>query len=233
MKQSVVAAALALFAVLQGCASTPSYSNSGPGMAAPSLGEAAPPLYENILQSPPTFFWDVPGTQGGSEYFYVPGSGAEPAFWVTERSFHFLDPDNRMLRYTRNDEGFSILEIKKRKGVAYTPECPILLYANLCTEEHFLMIAYAVDCREECTYRAVVFDSFTPVRIFPNNPTLMRIQRHMTNRVNVLNDSRISVVHEEYGQLSSEKTSWMQYVENGIGFVLEMTSRSSLVQVRR
>jgi len=226
----------ALLLALQGCAS-PSLRYEGGSGAIPlsaERDEAAGSLsLEEIVQSPPVFTWGDPGFSLRSEYFYVPSMGPEPSYYVTANSLHYLDPGNRLLRYRRTDDGFTIMEVKKRKGIAYMPECPVVLHESVCREDHYLMIAYVVECRASCTTKAMVFDSFTPIKILPNDPTLMLIERHLENRMNVLDDPKFSILSEEYGVIDETTSRWRTYVEDRVSFIVEIAARSTMLQVAR
>lgn len=223
--------------VIQGCSAAALQGQDGSALPSTPVswarGEWTSPGLHEIMASPPGFTWEESVFGPSGDYLYVLGEGSDPTFFVTADSLHYLDPDNRLLRYQRFDEGFTIMEVKKRKGIAYTPECPVVLHDSVCLEEHYFLIAYVVECREGCTGRAMVFDSFSPIRIFPNNPTLMLIQRHLENRRNILHDPKISIVFEEYGVIDEKRPRWQKYLEDRIEFIFETAAHSPLVEIKR
>ncbi len=232
MRDHVLFAALAVLLSLNGCASSRiaedesvSLDMSARLIGAPEPSPAGGGSYEQIVASPPRFTWGRGRLEKPQDYYYIPGAGREPPFYVSENSFHYFDPENRLLRYDRKEEGFRLLEVKRRKGISLTPECPVILPEASCTEEHYLLIAYVVECRQACTYRAVVFDSFSPIRIIPNDPALVQIMRHLENRSDVLKDGSIKITHEEYGVLDGTRGSWRRYVVERMGFIYDKVER--------
>jgi len=238
MRHHVLSAALAILLSLNGCASAPVAEREGISLdmtarllGAPEPSPAVGVSYEEIIASPPRFTWGTGRLDDPQTYCYIPGAGREPPFYVSENSFHYFDPENRLLRYDRKEEGFRLLEVKRRRGIAITPECPVILPEASCTEEHYLLIAYVVECRQTCTYRAVVFDSFSSIRIIPNDPALVQIMRHLESRSDVLKDGRIKITHEEYGILDGTRGSWRRYVVERMGFIYDKVQNSSEVRV--
>lgn len=231
-------ALLAAMLSLHGCTAAPARDREtlSLDMSSRLLGAPEPPpaggrSYDEIVSSPPRFTWGAGGLGEPQTYCYIPGVGREPPFYVSENSFHYFDPENRLLRYDRTEEGFRLLEVKRRRGIAITPECPVILPVESCTEEHYLLIAYVVECRTTCTYRAVVFDSFSPIRIIPNDPALVQIMRHLENRSDVLKDGRIKITHEEYGALDRTRESWKRYVVERMNYIYDKVEKTGEVRV--
>ncbi|MFC1657432.1 hypothetical protein ACFL2P_02540 [Candidatus Moduliflexota bacterium] len=238
MRDHVLFAALAILLSLNGCASAPvaeeeslSLDMTARLLGAPEPLPAGSLSYDEIITSPPRFTWGAGGLGEPQTYCYIRGAGRESPFYVSENSFHYFDPENRLLRYDRTEEGFRLVEVKRRKGISITPECPVILPEASCTEEHYLLIAYVVECRQACTYRAVVFDSFSSIRIIPNDPALVQIMRHLENRSDVLKDGRIKITHEEYGILDGTRGSWRRYVVEMMGFIYEKVEQNVEVRV--
>lgn len=174
---------------------------------------------KEVIRSAPILKWHSSTFGPKSKYLYFPEDEFGPGFYLTENGFRILEPDNFALRYDKTDEGFRMIEIKKRQGITHLPECPVFLPADRCVEDHALMLATVVRCSESCTYRFVVFDYFDPVFVLRSNPTMIGVMRNLIDGT----PTRIpfEIKHEEYGDIPKDHQEWTSFIQARLNFIRE------------
>ncbi len=158
-----------------------------------------------------------------ANYTYIPEEKGKPASYILDNMFQSVDPENSALRYVKTEEGFSLVEIRKRKGVEHTP-CPVYLPKSNCLMEHDMMIAFVVDCADRCNYLVQIFDYHEPIPLLKDNPSLNSVMRFFHGyETKVI----FEIMFVDEGVIEMDDQKWAAYLEDKMDLIEERVRKAS------
>lgn len=172
-----------------------------------------------ILTSPPDLSWEVSRLLPAGRYWHVLGDGGHPGFFLNNTGFHYSDPDSFALSYERTADGFTLTEVKKRSGKQTLAQCPVFFPVENCVERHALMLATRLSCGTDssCTYRFVIFDSYSPFQFQNQDPPIPGLMKWLME--DWLPTPDLDVKFEKSGVVFDTDQAWVTYISDRFAFI--------------
>lgn len=172
-----------------------------------------------ILSSPPDLSWEAAALLPQGDYWHVPGTEGSPGFFLSRNGFHYAEPENYALSYERTRDGFSLVEVKKRSGNKPLLQCPAFIDFDDCIERHSLMLATLLSCatNSSCTYRFVVFDSYSPYLFLRRDHALAATTKRLGDGWSPPPD--MDIKFEENGVVFDTDLAWAGYIAERFAFI--------------
>ena len=210
---------LVLSLLAGGCAGTLGGA-AAPRAAAPVTAATGPGAQMRlILSSPPDLSWEASPLLPQGDYWFFPGGQGSPGFFLSRNGFHFAEPEEYALSYERTPDGFTLLEMKKRTGNKPLLQCPAFIDFEDCVERHSLMLATVLSCatNSSCTYRFVVFDSYSPFMFLRRDHALAAMQKRLADGWSP--PPEMDIKFEEAGVVFDTDLTWAGYIAERFAFI--------------
>jgi hypothetical protein len=215
----LLGAPLVLSLLAGGCSGTLGGA-AAPRAAAPVAAAPGPQeRMRHILSSPPDLSWEASALLPQGDYWHVPGGPGSPGFFLSRNGFHYTEPEDYALSYERTEDGFTLVEVKKRSGKKPLDQCPAFIDFEDCVETHSLLLATKLSCvtNSSCTYRFVVFDAYSPYLFLRRDHALAALKKRLTDGWSPAPD--IDVKFEETGVVFDTDLAWAGYIADRFAFI--------------